>query len=639
MAEYQQTYRRLRRNHSNALPRYIISYYVETRVDETNSDEKRQFNTFDKGYAFSARYRDGQLSSIKEHAIFSPSDLWSLVKRTTAKNYTTWLISHNTLNAMIISGMPDLFERGELTIEWPRSDRVKENNVEDNPHASTICIIDNPPTIIAAKYVSSGGRLVILDLLNWFRTGLPTLVDKLHNHAPESRLNHIEFPERLSSCRDSASVILRTFGELIGWVKANDMGMFRYTGPSQAMSAYRHGCMTHALFIHDNTEVKQIERNAYYGGRTEVFKLGSTQGFVTQLDTNSLFPSVMRQHNYPTKLTRYSLSSVYGLPPTDIDYFASVASVEIDTDEAIYPVRVGANTVYPIGRFCTTLCGEELHDAYSKGRVKKVASWAEYELQPIFIEWVDKLWGMRQQYRRDGNTLYEEFAKKLLNSLYGKFGQRSPNWINVPRGVADLPWSQWTSINTATGKRVVYRSFGWQVQEYHDKGEIEGTFVAVAAFITAAARVRMNNLRQIAGEKSVLYQGVDSLLIRSEALSRLIEAGEVSATELGKLRIQLEASDCEIHGHSDYRLGEKVVISGLAGDNWTGADGETQQRIIGTTRNLFSGVAIDSIEEYSTAWRRITKYKKGVADQDGWVSPLSMIEPDSGSTGGVSDAC
>jgi hypothetical protein len=511
--------------------------------------------------------------------------------------------------------------RGKFTIDWPRSVRKREDDGEDNPHNVGLCCIESPPTIIALRCSRTQGRLIIVDSLNWFPVplsemgdacGLPKLTMPEFNEPDESWFDY---------CQRDSEIVLETFVNLIDWVRENNCGMFRYTAPSQAYAAYRHRFMRQQICVHDNGDIKQLERSAYCGGRTEVFRLGRFSGMVSQLDCNSLFPSVMQSGRFPMLLDKFDSGRSLSADMPDIAWADSVAEVEINTLSPIFPVRRDGATIYPVGKFVTHLCGHELHYAQSQGYVKRVGKWAEYRCGDLFSLWVDELWQLRQKYKSDGNKLYEQFAKRLLNSLYGKFGQRSPGWINVPGDMSSLPWTRWIGIGEMPNEIVNYRSVGWNVQRQTNREEIEGSFVAISAFVTSAARMKMNAIRWTAGERECYYQGCDSVMVSDLGLERLTAAGMVDQSELGKLRFQCASSDGEILGCSDYRIGDKVVIAGRARAMTLSEDGQQLQRKFDATRNLFSGRPIDYIDETLEPWTRAGMYKKGTVGEDGWVHP------------------
>jgi hypothetical protein len=400
------------------------------------------------------------------------------------------------------------------------------------------------------------------------------------------------------------------------------MGMFRYTAASQAMSAFRHRFMTHDICVHDNADVKALERSAYFGGRTELFRAGKFQEKMHQLDVSSLFPSVMKHSHFPIRLNRFMRTSRWSSNLPELDWHNCVAHVWLDTKNPIYPVKTPNGIVYPIGQFETTLCGQELEYAFFSSDICSVQSWAEYETAPIFTEWVEYMWALRQKHESEGDAIYAKLVKLMLNGLYGKFAQRSAMWVNVSGDLAATPWSEWTEHNTLTGESKRYRSFGWQLQEFVGKGELSTTFIAISAFVSAAARMRMNSLREQAGKENVYYQGVDGLIVTEEGRRRLDAVGEIRDNALGKLRHQLTVDEGEILGYCDYKLGTKTVKSGLAGNAIVTPDFELMQQIQHVTASLFAGGLESGVRKIDTIWHRQEMAAKGVMDSTGVVWPF-----------------
>jgi len=612
---------RLQLNHSNALPRHIIAYDTETIPDTTVGNGTRLTHRFRLGVAISCRVRGNELCDTQVHRLERPAAFWQLVYTLTGPRHTTWIVSHNALFDLVVSGFAHEFDEARLVIDWPRSKRKREDNLDDNVHAKTLCVIDSPPTIIACKCASTQGRLVALDTLNYFAAPLSVLGDACG--LPKLSMPSFSADDEtwFRYCERDAEIVFKTFTQLMQWVRDNDMGMFRYTGPSQAMSAYRHRFMINNVHVHTETDVKTLERRSYFGGRTEMFRKGKISHTVHQYDVNALFPSVMRVNKFPCMLHAFERDTRLAESLPSIDYAASVADVVLKTTADIFPRRLDGRITYPVGTFRTVLCGEELQHAYSHGLIKLIGAWSEYRTVDLFSLWVDSLWGMRQRYKMDGNELYRQFTKTLMNSLYGKFGQLSPKWINVENMIDALPWSRWPCANCITGERVIYRSFGWQVQRRSEREEIDGTFVAISSFVTSAARMRMNRLRDIAGRRNVYYQGVDGLIVNDVGSSLLHAANEIDNEAIGKLRHQVSADYGEIYGCSDYRLGDKTVVSGRAKLFQEIESGEVLQRKFAVESQLFSGKALDTVEEQIHTWQRSGNYSKGVIGDDGWVSP------------------
>lgn len=617
-------HKRVHRNHSNAIPRYILAFDTETRRIQDAHSPRRYHHVMRLGVAQYARIVGLKPTGLKTVPFTDGSEFWSLLENITRPNYTTWVVGHNILFDLIQVGMPDVFERGEYTIDWPRSKRKREDNSTDNAHCWTYCIVDDPTTIIAAKCSKTQGRVVFVDLMNWFpmplrkigeALGLPKLT------MPDWDASDFDWFEY---CQRDTEITFRAFVDLISWVKENDFGMFRYTAPSQANAAFRHRFMDENIYTHDCEPIRKAERESFFGGRSEVWKLGEIDSMAFQYDVNSLYPYVMLQGEFPIVLDRFEERA----EPTDdlplIDYSKATAVVELDTKEPNYPLRTESGVIYPIGKFVTTLCGAELERAYYKRIIRKVGTWAEYRTKPIFRRWVHDLWELRKGYQASGDTLYDLFAKFLMNSLFGKFAQRTARWQNVPDIMPNLPWSHWREVNVSTGIVEHFRSFGYQVQRECEREEVENTFIAISAFVSAAGRILMNSYRGVAGPENVFYQGVDSLIVNASGANKLNSAGLLSETELGKFKLQIATDTGCIHGVSDYVIGQRVVV---AGKPMRQADSERELDLVrrfDIKGGLFAGEPASNVLEELSEWRRAGKYWKGVVDESGCVHPIEL---------------
>jgi hypothetical protein len=468
------------------------------------------------------------------------------------------------------------------------------------------------------------GRLVIVDLLNWFQGDLSTIKTACKLTPSVSDASGDASDPLTIAGRSNSESIHKLFENLIGWVSENQMGLFRYTASSQAMGAYRHRFMTHQIYIHDNKDIQKLERKAYFGGRSDVFKMGPFDECMYQLDTNALFPYVMQTEYFPYILNRFENRHAMLEVLPGIDWSASVAYVELVTNKPIYPLRTNLHVIYPIGRFRTTLCGKELQNAFTAGHIVSCGSWAEYKLAKLFELWVTELWAMRRAYRTAGNALYEQFTKRVMNSLYGKFAQLTPSWVNVNGDHSLEPFTKDSRIDPTTGVWTTLRSVGWQCQKLQKREEKAGSFYAIAAFVTSAARCRMNYVRLAAGHRNVYYQGVDCVIVNKKGLTNLELLGEIQPTELGKLRIEYVSDYGRINGISDYQIGSREVVASRALTAETTDLGDVLQHKYYVMDHLFKNGPIDHLPQKAESWLRSNNYAKGAVQAGGWVDPLEL---------------
>ena len=104
-------------------------------------------------------------------------------------------------------------------------------------------------------------------------------------------------------------IVERALEELLRWWSANDYGKFRWTAPGLAMAAYRHRFMRQEITFHDHQNVRQLERQSYFGGQLEAYWIGPIKQKVWQYDVVSLYPAVMRGNLYPVRLRDFDLAT------------------------------------------------------------------------------------------------------------------------------------------------------------------------------------------------------------------------------------------------------------------------------------------------------------------------------------------
>ena len=267
-----------------------------------------------------------------------------------------------------------------------------------------------------------------------------------------------------------------------------------------------------------------------------------------------------RQLPYALKRTARKPKWRKGPPPGNPE--AMMAEVWIRDFGDSYPKRIKGSTNYARGSFVTILCGDELAGAIKRGDVIGHRRWAEYKLSDLFAGFVHKFWTMRRQAKIDGDKPTDLFCKSLLNSLYGRFGMTSQQMVQRTDFAAPIDFGNWATVSSSTGKIRRFKVMDHRPFELVGKKEIRGKFPAVSAFITAAGREYMRNLRRLIGRRCLIYQGVDSLVINRAGICKLDRAKLIDPLALGKLKIEGRAKDAEIIGFGNYRFGGKVVTVG-----------------------------------------------------------------------------
>jgi len=534
-----------------------------------------------------------------------------------------YLFCHNTsFDLPVLDVFQSLPERGfqliSAIIEAPPTIlRYRTNTKCDvtcaHPHHTTAC----------KGRRRTARSIIILDSLNLFRMPLKEL-------GLEIGLQKLEMPADNDLTIDWESYgkrdveVLRT--SVLKWfafLQHHDFGSFAPTLAGQAMRAFRHKYMRHRIMIDNDIQALALTREGYYGGRCEAFFIGRLKDKFWLLDVNSMYPSVMARESFPNKLTTYSRHLTVGDLAQLLENRCVTADVSITTDKPFAPCRHGKKLIFPVGSFRTILSTPEIRYALTRGYIDAVHRTAIYEKAPLFSTMMHDLYNMRLQYDAAGNKVYAFLCRKLINSFYGKWGQSGFKWDEKDK-IDDLSAKHWTEINYETKEVRYYRQFGGLVQMRGTAAESQDSFPAIAAHVTAFARMLLYDLILLAGVNNVYYSDTDSLLVNNDGYNNL--ACRIDSTSLGFLSIKGQYEDIEIFGCKDYVFGSKFRAKGVRNKAiWLNRNTVEQERWAGL-RGLLALDMCDSASTKRIVKRLSRQYDKAQVLPSGrvipWVFPL-----------------
>jgi hypothetical protein len=437
------------------------------------------------------------------------------------------------------------------------------------------------------------------------------------------------------------------------------------------MAAFRHRFYKHLVDLYSTPFYDELEKESYYGGRLELFYQGKVEGNCYQLDVVSQYPSVMYSNLYPTKRIGSSDSSPVKLEVKDLS-IAHIAKVRIKTDRSRFPLRLlREGTLYPVGEFITTLAGPELLAAKQAGCIEELYSWTKYELRPLFREFVAHFFEKRQEAKQRNDDQESYFLKIMMNSLYGKFGQQTPEWKDLDSR-NDLPqWVQsWLSrdeydqqilqhnpnapqmfLHSKLDSRKVirYRTIGKHAQITEERKPHRNSFCAIASYVTSYARMMLDRLIETAGRGEVYYVVTDSIFTSQTGFDRLCAETQVDSGRLGSLTTETSGTNGLFKALHHWRLGSKfkygsrksggnpecprchVALDGLDQVcNSCGstieefANRETQfEGIKGVLRRRNREGII--VRKHTKIYQR--KYDRGTVTRSGWIAPHEFHVP------------
>ena len=425
-------------------------------------------------------------------------------------------------------------------------------------------------------------------------------------------------------CRRDVEIVVKYLQRYMVFIAESDLGRFAVTRASQAMNAYRHRFMPTQIYLHKDDEARELECYAYFGGRTECFRLGKIHGGpFTTLDINSMYPWAMKAYPSPTKL-RGVLHDVSITKLRDLlTRFACIGKVRLKTDVPIYAVRAKDKVVFPIGSFTTGLCTGGLKEALARKHIVEIISLAYYDQDHIFNDYVDYFYAMRKDAKATDNKLQDTYAKYCLNSLYGKFGQYQP-LIETTDSVGTLDYSREAIYHVPNNKTIVVTKCMNVTSVEDGRTYAEKSLYAIPAHITEYARLLLWSIIEKAGPDKVLYCDTDSIKIRQRDMKSIHYP--ISQTQLGALKIEHTTDVLTLFGLKDYVDGEETKIKGVPKRSVKNADGSyTYQSWLKQASHLQLGESDRYIVRNVTK-RLSRQYTKGRIAKNGRILPLIYNE-------------
>jgi len=499
-------------------------------------------------------------------------------------------------------------------------------------------IIDGPPTILHLRRGSK--HIVLVDTLNIWRMSLEDLGNKvslpkfstpkslrgsatnvdrvLDPFATDSPSDDISIISEDEYCRRDVEIISRAVTGWAEWLIDCDLGSFQLTAAGQAITAFRHRFMHDRILIDADLDALRVARNSYHGARCEAGRIGYYHDDFILLDVNSMYPYVMHDYEFPLRLRAFKrnirVEDLFKL----LDQYCICAHCRVVVEKPFLAVRHENKLVFPVGEFDAYLTTPDLKYLKEHGSIKWVHECSIYEKGAPFVEYVDYFYSRRLDALRAGQVTESNHFKLLLNAFYGKWGQNGLKYIKA--GVCDPSLFETRSVvNFQTGLVHRTRFMGGIVTHILDEAESRESHPAIAAHVTAYARMIIWTLiRQIPPEH-YFYCDTDSILISAECV-KLFENG-LDEHRLGALKKVGQYADITIYGCKDLVLDGKATLKGVR---------KTAQKIDENTYSQERWSTLvgqlgrrDKAGPITTRYEKHLKrvYDKGIVGRDGIVRP------------------
>jgi len=586
-------------NKKTQYPRHLILFDTETPNEEgkTHDGEQQLY----VGVACYVHLPQGKEKYKEEWITFEqPSDFWKFVEKHHRRKEKLYLFAHNTrYDLPVVKGYSYLKKLGYKII---------------------FDTFDSVPCIIRARK-EGWGSIEILDTFNYFKSSIDALGDMFN-------IPKLAMPEGIKDkrvwaeyCKRDVEICKTAIISFINLVRSEDLGNFGHTIAKQAFNAYRHKFMKYPIYVHDFPDVIEIERKAYKGGRSEAFYIGVLTPPAIGYDINSAYPHVMKKYNYPTRYHHKEKNiSIERLNELMKEYLV-IADISFSIDKPCVGIK-RHKLIFPVGNIREVVTTPEIKLITQYGKIKNIHLALCYEHSPIFSDYIDYFYNKRMAAKKEGNNVMSSFYKYLLNSLYGKFGQRSEKWERVTDNYK-MPDGNYHVVDSNTGEKLTYRVVNGVL--WIKRGFVEGynTFVAISAFVTAYQRCELWKYMEKIPEDMLYYVDTDSLWIHPEA-EKYLKPYEHDY-ELGLLK--KEDSKIErIDGVKLYYKDGKRHYKGIRVDAKEIGKGVFEQIQFKGIKSAIREGMVDKM--FINRIKKTVKrnYDKGIVTNIGRIKPLKIME-------------
>lgn len=310
-----------------------------------------------------------------------------------------------------------------------------------------------------------------------------------------------------------------------------------------------------------------LEKKSYHGGVCVVFKKHFPKAYC--YDINSSYPAALKK-NLPYEVdfkfvyeeSNYVMSKFdlitfdYELENNEFSIFAESAKDKslIYVKKAINSVHWGIEVLFMIKNF--------------KFKFLKIKNVIRYKKKKLFSELIDYFYKLRleEKNKENRNDTLIEMYKLVLNSIYGKFGQRFFNKEKLCKKdeVSNL-FNDVKEIDIINDKyvNVIFKEdLDYQCQI--------GSLVRIASFTCARAKINLFNPIMKIGFNHLAYVDTDSLFLDCELPLEFLDN-----SELGKFKLEYVCSDfyavcpkvygCKINGLEKIKM--KSCKTSFNGEN------------------------------------------------------------------------
>jgi len=580
----------LKHNESTESPSNLLIVDTEAFIKKSTKYEEQ---TFRLGYAIHLFKTNTYIESWTEtgYSLKTVNDFWNLLDRFAIEypKKKLYVIAHNMAYDYAILKLDSYLSSRHLVLDMD---------------------------VISPVFIREAGNISFISSTNFFSDSLKELgktfgISKMDSPDFRTSTDQELIPYNI---RDT-QVLATVMKYYIQFLKENDLGCFKKTLAGQSMTAFRHRFLHTNLLIHTYQEILDMEKASYRGGRNETFIFEKADN-IYNLDVNSMYPFVMKSFKYPTiplSNTPIINCSIDDLKESISKDLFLLADCNLNLKKPFIATKRD-KLLFPIGKFKQIITSPEIEYILNHpeiGEIVKVNRLVAYKQEKIFESFVDFFYNIKQN---SANKSIQYMAKKILNSLYGKFAQRKSTETKMitDEKVKELWFKIMSDIGTFKIDEKTRIGNDLYISEKIDGDYSKDSIPIISSAVTSYARRLLWEFMMIAGDGNFYYCDTDSIFVNQIGYDNLLKFGKVDEKVLGSLKL-VDCGTLKCNGNKDYVFNDEIKIKGIKKDAIKLSEGKYIQNQFLTKKSRYSKGIQDGTVRVEYVTKNLSReYDKGI---------------------------
>lgn len=567
--------------------------FIDSEADIIKNNDFDE-HKFKLGCAFHYVINNNKYIKHNEITTFSLKEFKQFIRNVISKNTNVMIIAHNMHYDFNLCNLIELVNEFDISI----------------------AVIDSNSFIISCEDLN-GKKIVFNDSTNYVKVSLKSIGKSLGLDKLDIDFNEASDEYLSVYCRRDVEILSTFITNLYNKLLSDGYDNIPLTASSLSFYIFLNSFCKVTLYASRSNKLSQNEYQSYRGGRTECFRIGKFEDHFYKLDINSMYPYVMHNHPYPIKINSFNkkVSKLF-IREFDTDKFSIVAKVRWITDKPDIALKKDGKLIFPVGKLEGYLTTYEVKSLIDDGRLVDISDITVYLNDYIFRDFINYFYDLKQKASMESDETNKQFAKLMLNSLYGKFGQRIRNTKIVKTNDSD------ESLTLEHNGNIIRKFGNFIIAEASDRRKSYNSIPAISSHVTANARLYLWRLIEKAGIENVYYCDTDSLFVNKFGYNNLKEY--LDDFELGKLKVEGESDYLEIRGAKDYVFGIDEKIKGVKRGSRMISDNVFENISFMKTKTLAKNNYLDRVIVKHNVKILKREYDKGIVRNDGIVKPFNL---------------